>query len=149
MNEKIAQEILYEFSSSLEALEAQSSAILQFLKDKGIANDEELTPYLEQAGKASGVRWMAARVRIEHLVSAAFKATEENGKKQPPKIEETNREASAATEKPAAKESGKDSQATQQEAGSGKAKTEKGRVGNEEDQEQEDEEKSRTSENAA
>lgn len=96
MNEKIAEEILDELFSSLEALETQSTAILQFLKDKGIAREEELVPYFEQAGNTSSVRWRAARVRIEHLLSSAMKAAdreEKKNKQEPPPNtgEETSR----------------------------------------------------------
>jgi hypothetical protein len=76
MDETIAQEILHELFSSLEALETRSAALLQFAKDKGWASDQELAPYLEQAGNASNVRWRAARVRIDHLLSSAFQAAD-------------------------------------------------------------------------
>ncbi len=49
MNENIAREILHELISSLEALETQSGAVLQLLKDKGLASEEELSPCLELA----------------------------------------------------------------------------------------------------
>ncbi len=55
MNEKIVHEILHELFSSLETLDTQSTAILQFLKDKGIGSEEDLAPYLEQAGDASSL----------------------------------------------------------------------------------------------
>ena len=71
MKEDIAQEILHELFSSLEALDTQVTAVLQFLKDKESANGEDLAPYLEQAGNASNVRWRAARVRIDYLLSSA------------------------------------------------------------------------------
>jgi hypothetical protein len=84
MNENIAQEILHELFSSLEALETQSTAVLQFLKDKGIANEEELARYFEQAGNTSSVRWRAVRVRIDYLLSSAMKTAEEDARKESP-----------------------------------------------------------------
>ncbi len=72
MDEQIVQEIVDEFFSSLEPLDTQSAALVQFLKAKGIASDEELAPFLEQAGNASNVRWLAARVRIKSLISSAL-----------------------------------------------------------------------------
>ena len=97
MNEKIAQEILHELFPAFEALETQSAALLQLLKDKGIANEEELAAHFEQAGKASSVRWLAVRVRIDYLLSSAMKTAEQDVKKESPKttedpIAETSRE---------------------------------------------------------
>ncbi|MFZ0202023.1 MAG: hypothetical protein WB523_03920 [Candidatus Sulfotelmatobacter sp.] len=74
MNQDIAQEIFHELFSSLETLDTQITTILKFLKDKGIATDDDLAPYLEQAGNATGIRWLAARVRIDYLLSSATKA---------------------------------------------------------------------------
>jgi hypothetical protein len=88
MNEKIAQEILHELFPAFEALETQSAALLQLLKDKGIANDEELAAHFEQAGKASSVRWLAVRVRIDYLLSSAMKTAEQDVKKESPKTTE-------------------------------------------------------------
>jgi hypothetical protein len=82
MNEKIAQEILHELFPAFEALETQSAALLQLLKDKGIANEEELAAHFEQAGKASSVRWLAVRVRIDYLLSSAMKTAEQDVKKE-------------------------------------------------------------------
>src|ERR1039457_6111815 len=84
-NEKIAQEILHELFPAFEALETQSAALLQLLKDKGIANEEELAVHFEQAGKASSVRWLAVRVRIDYLLSSAMKTAEQDVKKESPK----------------------------------------------------------------
>jgi hypothetical protein len=69
MNVALAQELLNELGSSLENLETQHAALLQFLKDDGIVTDDQLAPYLTQAGKASNVRWLAARVRLGRLFS--------------------------------------------------------------------------------
>ncbi len=69
MDDKLAQQVFEELLPSLEARDTKCAAILQFLKKKGIASDDELAPYFEQAGNASSVRWRAARVRINHLLS--------------------------------------------------------------------------------
>lgn len=82
MDEKIVQEILHELFSSFEALDKQSTAVLHFLKDKGIADDKELAPYLEEAGNASSVRWLAVRVRIDHLLSSVSKPSEKDTSKE-------------------------------------------------------------------
>jgi hypothetical protein len=82
MDVHLGQELLDELGSSLETLETQQGALLQLLKDKGIVTDEELAPYLTQAGNASNVRWRAARLRLERLLSAAQEKEEETRKRQ-------------------------------------------------------------------
>jgi hypothetical protein len=69
MNNEAMKEVLNELFSHLERLETQNEAILQFLKEKKRVTDKQLAPYLEQAGNASSVKWRAARVRIEKLLS--------------------------------------------------------------------------------
>ncbi|HWC18319.1 MAG TPA: hypothetical protein VG498_14955 [Terriglobales bacterium] len=71
MSDNPAQQVLSDLFGYLESLETQSGAILQFLKDKGGLNDQQLAPYLEQAANASSVKWRAARVRMEHLFAVS------------------------------------------------------------------------------
>ena len=70
MNVDLAQELLDELGSSLKNLETEQAALMQFLKDNGMLSDEQFAPYLEQAGKASSVRWRAAHTRLERLFSS-------------------------------------------------------------------------------
>jgi len=99
MDLSVAEQVLDEFISSLEALEAQSGAILQFLKEKGIATDEQLAPYLEQARSASNVRWLAVRLRMNRLLTPAFETGEETKKT----TEDTKEKAVERAEKRAEK----------------------------------------------
>jgi hypothetical protein len=80
MDAKLLQQVFEELLPSLEALDTKCAAILQFLKNKGIANDDELAPYFEEAGNASSVRWRAARVRINYLLSAPQAEEKDKGK---------------------------------------------------------------------
>src|SRR5438132_13368976 len=77
MNSQIADEILEELSSALQRLDTQSAALLEFVKDKSIAKDDELAPYLERAAAASAVRWRATRVRMAHLFASADKTKQQ------------------------------------------------------------------------
>jgi len=106
----IVQEILHDLFSSLEALETQNTAILQFLKDKGIATDEELVSHLEQAGNASSVRWRGVRVRADYLFASAIKAAGQAAEKESPKPAENKQETKAATKQSDEKETRKDPQ---------------------------------------
>jgi hypothetical protein len=82
MNADLAHELLNELGSSLENLETQQAALLQFLKHEGIVTDDQLAPYLTQAGNASNVRWRAARVRLERLISTAKEKEEKRAEKE-------------------------------------------------------------------
>jgi len=86
MDVRVAQELLNELGSSLENLETQQAALLQLLKDKRMVTDEELAPYLNQAGNASSVRWRAAHVRLEHIFSAAAPKEQQTAKPEERKI---------------------------------------------------------------
>jgi hypothetical protein len=97
MDEEILQQIFDELLSSFEPLETQIAALAQFLKAKGIASDEELAPFLNQAGNASDVRWRAARARIRSLISSAMKAVGPEPAKTAPKAPEPASETSKET----------------------------------------------------
>jgi hypothetical protein len=83
MNENPLHELLDEMISSLEPLETRIEAVYQFLKAKGMAADEELAPYLEQAGNASNVRWRAFRVRAESLMASAMNPPKQESNEEP------------------------------------------------------------------
>jgi hypothetical protein len=77
MDSKIADEIIEELASTFQKLETQSAALLEFVREKGIAKDNDLAPYMERAAAASAVRWRATRVRMAHLFASAEKKAEE------------------------------------------------------------------------
>jgi hypothetical protein len=76
MDETIVQQIIDGLFPSLETIEAQSAAVLQLIKDKRIASDEDISHYLDEAGKASEVRWRGIRVRINRLLLSLDRASE-------------------------------------------------------------------------
>lgn len=94
VDENIVHEILHEVFSSFETLETQSTAILQLLKDKGLASEQEIASHLEQAEKASNVRRRAVRARIEHLISSALETAERETKAKAPEPAEKSKESS-------------------------------------------------------
>jgi len=108
MDVHLAQELLNELGSSLENLETQQAALLQFLKDKGIVTDEQLAPYLNQAGNASSVRWRAAHARLEHLFSAAQKERQSAAQKEQQTAKEERKRA--GTQVPRNQPTNKDSE---------------------------------------
>jgi hypothetical protein len=98
VNNEAMKEVLNELFSHLERLETQSEAILQFLKEKKRVTDKQLAPYLEQAGNASNVKWRAARVRIDKLLSPEHPEEEiKLGKK--PEVQEAPASAASSEEK--------------------------------------------------
>jgi hypothetical protein len=68
MNSTPLKEMLSELFTMLEALETQGAAVLLLMKDQGVT-DQQLAPYLERSGNASNVKWRAARMRMEYLLS--------------------------------------------------------------------------------
>jgi hypothetical protein len=101
MNTEPIKEVLNELFSHLERLETQSNAILQFLKEKKRVTDKQLAPYLEQAGNASNVRWRAARVRIEHLLSSTEDKEKEIVVSKAPEIAMAEQKTNTAQATPA------------------------------------------------
>ena len=91
------KEIFEELFSSLEHLEAQSTAALEFLKAEKRGSDKKLEPILQQAAEASNVRWRAARLRIERLLSEIERQEEkaEAQKKEAEQIERQQERAGA------------------------------------------------------
>jgi hypothetical protein len=67
------KEVLEGLFTLLESTETQSAAVLEFLKDQGVATDEKLAPYLDRAASASSVKWRAARARMAYLLAPAPK----------------------------------------------------------------------------
>jgi len=84
------KQALEELFALLEAMETQSLAILQFLKDQKISTDEQLAPYMDQASNAASVKWRAARARMEYL----FSSTENK-----PAVSEESKQKAAETKK--------------------------------------------------
>ncbi|HUK23862.1 MAG TPA: hypothetical protein VLV49_04730 [Terriglobales bacterium] len=82
MDIEIAKQLLDELLPTLEAMEAQSAAVLQFLKEKK-GGEKQIAPYLERAENASSVRWRAIRVRTMSLLSSALKEGGDSGEKKP------------------------------------------------------------------
>jgi hypothetical protein len=85
-NENTVKEILDDLIPAMEAVEAQSTAVLRFLKENGIASEEQLQPYLQQGADTSNVKWRAVRVRMERLLNSALEAAQNASekKKSPP-----------------------------------------------------------------
>jgi hypothetical protein len=87
MDGNLADQVINELFPYFEALETRSAAILQLLRDKGLTTDEEFAPYLEQAGNGSNVKWLAARVRIGHLLFSIGKDKDADGQTAEAKAE--------------------------------------------------------------
>jgi hypothetical protein len=108
------KQVLDELFTLLETMEAQSIAILQFLKDQKISSDERLSPYLDQASKAASVKWRAARVRMDYL----FSSTENK-----PRVSDEAKEKAAESKKAEENEARDASAETANENGAAKQET--------------------------
>jgi hypothetical protein len=84
-------------------LETQSLALTQFLKDRGIATNEKLAPYLDRAGNASSVKWRAARARMQYLLSPVAKQTNDKEKEKNRESENSPAEKSSCEKQPTEK----------------------------------------------
>lgn len=99
MDSQSIKEVFNELYSHLERLETQSTAILQFLKEKKRVTDKQLAPYLEQAGNAANVKWRAERVRMEYLLAQApeeskpDKKTEKESAAASPEVEQAEQKS--------------------------------------------------------
>jgi hypothetical protein len=82
MDQEAVRQILEELLGALEPIEAQSAAVVQFLKAKALATDEEFAPFLEQSANMANVRWRAVRVRAAALIAHAMKQEEESGEEK-------------------------------------------------------------------
>src|ERR1041385_8024901 len=98
MDNEAMKEVLNELFSHLEKLETQNAAILQFLKEKKRVTDKQLAPYLEQAGNASSVKWRAARIRIDKLLSPEHPEKELKLGKKPELHEEPTASSAGSSE---------------------------------------------------
>jgi hypothetical protein len=131
MNVDLAQELLNELGESLENLEARHAALFQFLSDQGVVTEEQFAPYLSQAGKASGVRWRATRVRLEHLIEAEKgreeKAAKEKAGEKRAEEKERNRASEEEAPGPSVEKSGEEKKAKgSKDEGGGKDSPQKG-----------------------
>ena len=119
MNVELAEELLNELGTSLENLETQHAALLQFLKDTGIVKEEQFAPYLTQAAKASSVRWRAARVRLDSLLSREREQEEQRAAKE--KSQAKTAEAPAPDQKPEQKDTNEQNEKDRNEQESDKS----------------------------
>jgi hypothetical protein len=129
MDESIVHQIVDELFPYFEAADTQSGAVLQFLREKGIATEEELAPYLKQAANGSSVRWRAARARINFLLSSAMKAEAEeekpaDSKTKPVAVNEDPHDAGPSTTKESEEKAGPNSDAEPRTANHQNAKQE-------------------------
>jgi hypothetical protein len=123
MDLSVAEQVLDELLPSFEALETHNEAILQFLKDKGIATDEQLAPYMEQARSASTIRWRAVRLRMNRLLTPVFKAAEKTAEESPAEsVQKRAEEAGPPKEPSSGKELKKESGKHPEKSGAGTKK---------------------------
>jgi hypothetical protein len=104
MDEKIIDEILDELFSSFEKSETDSAAILLLLRERGMASEEKLAPFIEQASRMSEVRWRAARVRMSALLKSAMKTSQPPAEQKIPENQDQKKKATEEKKESADKE---------------------------------------------
>lgn len=110
MDKDAINEVLNELYPRLESIETQTTALIQFLTAKGMITDKEFAPFLEQAGNASYVKWLATRLRVEHALSTSKEpvkpaAIESKAPAQEPEVQpEQENEGSRRSENAAAQD---------------------------------------------
>jgi hypothetical protein len=72
MDINVAEQVLDELFPALEAVETQSAAILQFLIDRGLATDEELT------GSRRGTGLGSLQLRVPRTVRFSIRVVSSN-----------------------------------------------------------------------
>ena len=76
MDADAVKNALKELYPHLEWQETQITALLEFMRAKGIIMDQEFDRFVEEAGKRSSVKWLATRLRIEHALSQSSEEKE-------------------------------------------------------------------------
>ncbi|HEX8816715.1 MAG TPA: hypothetical protein VF753_14550 [Terriglobales bacterium] len=103
--EQLIDEILDDLIQGVEAIESRSKAILDFLKNKGIATDDELKPFLDQAASSSEVEWRAGRLRLHHLFVSAIQAIQKSAEDSAKKLIESSEQEPKSKENDKSSES--------------------------------------------
>lgn len=125
--ENFASPVLEELFSAFEMVETQSAAILEFMKDKGLATDDDLASYLERAGNASNVRWRAAKLRMNSLIATALQRAQDEFSRKIESRGGADKSTQIQESQPAAKQTQEKSAGTQ-ESGDQKSETQKATV---------------------
>ena len=123
MDTSVVEQLINEILPYFEDLDTQSAAVLQFLKDTKVATDSTLATYLEQAAKASNIRWQAARLRMISILSSATKEHEEPESKltdQPAQNDGSSQEQKRRQASQNEKEAAEDENVKEEEAASQK-----------------------------
>ena len=103
-------------------------------------------PRLVAEVKRSNVKWLGVRVMMNYLLSSAFKATEQDAKKESPEPTENMQEAKSATKQLGEKETAK---GAEQVAANGKHEADELGASVEKDRNQPGKENNKPSKNAA